>query len=351
MNAPLIPTDDARRVAELRSYGVLDTPAEREFDDFTAIASRICGAPISLISLIDTDRQWFKSRVGIEVEQTPREVAFCAHAILEDGVTEVPDAAADPRFEGNPFVVGAPGIRFYAGAPLRTASGHRLGTLCVIDRRPRELTVPQREALEILSRRVVAQLELRRLSRQRELDDARAWERHLAALDATTEGIALFDGDGHFTYVNRAFARLFDHERALDLIGRNWRILHDEDELRRIEREVTPIVHADGRWSGRVRSRRRDGTEFTEELTLSRTPETGFIRVSRVAASVPAGADLAAARSAAGELAALAAQIGSVHAPPAPETLRTIGALARGIARTLAAGTAATGEVALKHPQ
>ncbi len=342
MKPPPIPPDDAQRLAELRSYGVLDTPAEREFDDFTAIASRICGTPISLISLIDADRQWFKSRIGLEVEQTPRDLAFCAHAILEDGITEVPDATADPRFEGNPFVVGSPGIRFYAGAPLRTASGHRLGTLCVIDRRPRELNTAQREALEILSRRVVAQLELRRLSRQRELDDARAWERHLAALDATTECIALLDGEGQFTYVNHAFARLFNHERGMDLIGRNWRSLHDEDELRRIEREVSPVVRADGRWSGRVRSRRRDGTEFTEELTLSRTPEAGFIRVSRAAASIPAEADLATARSAAAELAALAAQIGENGAAPAPEALRRISALARGITRSLAPGTAET---------
>lgn len=283
-----LPPDETRRLAELRGYGVLDTAPEPEFDDFTRIASIVCGTPVSLVSLIDFDRQWFKSRVGLELRQTHRDLAFCAHAILGDGLMEVPDAAADPRFADNPLVTGPGNIRFYAGAPLVTPSGSRLGTLCVIDHRPRELTRDQQEALVILSRRVVAQLELRRISREREADDARAWQRHLAALDAASEGIALLDGDGRFTYANGAFARLFGHPRGVDLIGSHWRSLHGEEELLRIDREVSPVVRAAGRWSGRVRSRRLDASEFTEELTLARTPEPGFIRLSRDAASVPA---------------------------------------------------------------
>lgn len=329
MKAAPHPTDETRRIAELRSYGVLDTPAEREFDDFTAIASLICGTPISLISLIDSDRQWFKSRVGLELRETSRDVAFCAHAILGDEVMEVADATADPRFADNPLVTAPGGIRFYAGAPLLTRSGSRLGTLCVIDRQPRELSAAQREALAILGRRVVAQLELRRLSRQREADDARAWQRHLAALDAASEGIALIDGEGRFSYANAAFAGLFGHARGVDLIGLHWRSLHGEEELLRIDREVSPVLRAEGRWSGRVRSRRNDGSEFTEELTLARTPEPGFIRLSRDAtAAARTEAEIASLRERLREVAEITARLGA-----RPEDPALIAVLAERVAR------------------
>jgi anti-sigma regulatory factor (Ser/Thr protein kinase) len=153
---------ETARLAALRSYRILDTDAERAFDDLALLASEICGTPIALITLIDENRQWIKARVGVEVRETSREVAFCDHAIRQHGLFVIPDAARDARFRDNPFVVSDPKIRFYTGAPLVTPEGHALGTLCVLDREPRELTGRQHEALEALRRQVMAQLELRR---------------------------------------------------------------------------------------------------------------------------------------------------------------------------------------------
>ena len=156
-----VPANETARLAALRAYHVLDTSAEEEFDDLTQLASRLCCAPIALVSLIDQDRQWFKSRVGLDVTETPRDLAFCAHAIMGDETLVIPDATKDERFANNPLVTSDPNIRFYAGMPLMTPSGHAVGTLCVIDRVPRTLTEDQMDTLKVLGRQVVTQLELR----------------------------------------------------------------------------------------------------------------------------------------------------------------------------------------------
>ncbi len=163
MSAPIPPREE-ERLAALEAYDIMDSEAEATFDDLVAIASKVCATEIALITLIDADRQWFKAKLGFEASETPRELAFCSHAIVDERTTVVPDATRDDRFKDNPFVTADPSIRFYAGAPLRTPDGHGLGTICVIDTEPRELEDWQVEVLESLSRQAMRLMELRKIS-------------------------------------------------------------------------------------------------------------------------------------------------------------------------------------------
>jgi len=165
MTAPVL-NNETKRLKVLWQYEVLDTVPEEVFDDLTDLAATICEAPIALISLVDEDRQWFKSRVGVTLSETSRDISFCAHAIAQEDLFVVPDATLDVRFKNNPLVTGPEKIRFYAGAPLVTPDGHALGTLCVLDKKPRTLRPEQRQALSVLAHHVVSQLELRRHARE-----------------------------------------------------------------------------------------------------------------------------------------------------------------------------------------
>jgi hypothetical protein len=170
-DANLRQVNESERLEALRSYQILDTDPEQVFNDLAQLSAFICGTPMSLVSLIDDERQWFKARVGLDTQQTPREHAFCQYAMRASDVYEVPDAASDTRFSHNPLVTGDPHIRFYAGAPLLSPEGQPLGTLCALDTVPRELSTDQRDALRVLARQVMAHLELRRVRLQ--LDDER----------------------------------------------------------------------------------------------------------------------------------------------------------------------------------
>ena len=161
MPAP-IPKNEAKRIKVLWQYEVLDTVPEEVFDELTALASHICGAPIALITLVDENRQWFKSAVGVNLKETARDVSICAHTILQSDLLIIPDTTLDERFKDNPLVTASPKIRFYAGAPLVTPDGYALGTLCVVDLVPHEMTADQKQALRVLARHVMTQLELRR---------------------------------------------------------------------------------------------------------------------------------------------------------------------------------------------
>ena len=158
--------DEGARIAALKHYEILDSEPELAFDDLTLLASHICETPIAAITMVDTDRQWFKSRIGLDVSETPRDISFCTHAIEQRGIMVIPDASKDARLRDNPQVTGTSHIRFYAGAPLITPEGYALGTLCVVDRVVRTLTVEQLEALDALRRQVESQLLLRRTLRE-----------------------------------------------------------------------------------------------------------------------------------------------------------------------------------------
>ena len=161
MIAPVIPENEEQRLSELYKYELLDTVYEREFEEVVQLASKLCNVPISLITLVDLNRQWFKARVGLDVSETERSVSFCGHAIHSEHLFEVEDAVLDIRFFDNPLVTGDPQIRYYGGMPLVTESGHKIGTLCVIDRIPRQLDKEQSFALNVLSKQVIKMFELR----------------------------------------------------------------------------------------------------------------------------------------------------------------------------------------------
>ena len=198
--APL-PIDEADRLANLRAYDALDTRPEPAFDELARLAASIAGTPVSLVSLIDADRQWFKAAVGVELHETPRDLALCGYTILGRDLMVVPDASADPRFDDNPLVTGPLHVRFYAGTPLVTPEGHAVGTLCVIDTVPRTLTDEQQDALRLLGRQAVGQLRLRRAAKQ--VAEGERFAR--ATVDALTARVAVLDEAGRVMATNAAW--------------------------------------------------------------------------------------------------------------------------------------------------
>lgn len=183
---PTIPYNESQRLSELYRFRILDTLPEEDYDQIVQLASQICKTPISFISLIDINRQWIKARVGIEAEETDRKLSFCGHAILGEDVMEVPDTLEDERFADNPFVAGEPNVRFYAGVPLVTANGYKVGSLCVLDSKPRHLEKEELFALKVLARQVMRLLELRHKNLELE-QQAKLTEQHKAKLVELSE--------------------------------------------------------------------------------------------------------------------------------------------------------------------
>ncbi len=260
-----IPPDDATRLEALRRYRILDTAPEEVFNAVARLASTICQTPIAALSFVDEKRQWFKAEIGLNASETQRDVSFCGHAISERDVMVVPDAREDERFADNPFVTGELGLRFYAGAPLITPEGHALGTLCVIDRIPRELRPDQEEALAALSQQVIAQLEA---SRKLADQAAEATERRFhRLLESALDIITVLGADGCFRYQSPALQRVLGYSTE-ELTGRSvFDFIHPEDQKRERDAFELGLGGSNVLRSSECRFRHKDGSWRVLEVT------------------------------------------------------------------------------------
>ena len=274
------PTPDAEmdRLARLRELLVLDSEPEPVFDSLARLASELCGTPIGLLTLVDADRQWFKANVGLpEVSQTPREVAFCAHAIEGEVVFEVRDAASDARFAGNPLVTGSPEIRFYAGAPLTLPGGARVGTLCVIDREPRQLDAAQTHMLRSLADIACQALLMRRDMLQKAMQARSRYEQALALSEAQyrtiveeqSELISLARLDGTLLYVNPAYARHFGRTPAA-MVGASLYDFVQAQDVDAVRQQIEGALEGGPSISSENRMRSSDGCEHWVAWTNGR---------------------------------------------------------------------------------
>jgi PAS domain S-box-containing protein len=278
------PDNEPERLAALCQYDILDTPPEPAFDDIASLAAFLCSAPIALVSLVDADRQWFKATVGIQASETPRDWAFCAHAINQADLFIVPDTLADPRFLDNPLVTSEPFIRFYAGVPLRTEEGHALGTLCVIDRVPRELNADQQSSLKRLARQVVLNLEMRR--QMLEVSSAEKQTEMIVA--HSLDGIVVIDEKGKIKEWNPQAEKIFGWNKG-EAIGQPMANLIIPPKLR--EAHWKGFNHFLATREGPILNKRievpgyhKNGNEFPVELTVVAAKDStglvfmGFLR-------------------------------------------------------------------------
>jgi signal transduction histidine kinase len=294
MQAPGMPGDEELRLHALREYGILDTPPDPSLDHVTRLAAAIMRVPISLVSLIDTDRQWFKSKFGLLADETGRDVSFCGHAILQDEVFVIPDASLDSRFAGNPLVVGDPNIRFYAGAPLRTPDGYRIGTLCVIDTEPREgLTEFEANALEAMAVLVVDEMELRQAERT-VATQRNDLKRYYEVMGASTDFMGLATPEGQVIGINPAGRRMAGLSEDQDVSTLTIAALHPPRVHETLFSEALPTAMAEGSWRGKLTLLSIDGLEIpTDQVILSHRNDDGeIVYLSTIARDVSAASEV-----------------------------------------------------------
>lgn len=264
----IIPTNEDKRVAALKSYHILDTIEEAEYDRITRLASIICEVPISTITLIDEERQWFKSKIGLEDRETERDISFCQYAILDTQLLTVNDAHADERFKNNPLVVGDPHIRFYAGYPLIDPNGFALGTICVIDRKPRQLSEKQEEALKILSEEIMSLIIERR--RKHELNN---FEK---LFNLSNDYICIADFKGYFQKTNPAFAATLQRDEKYLTQTSFYEMIHPDD-LEDSKKEIAKLSSGIGTLNFTNRFIRADGTYVYLQWVATPEPSTELI--------------------------------------------------------------------------
>ncbi|MAP95264.1 MAG: histidine kinase [Ponticaulis sp.] len=243
MKAPLH-SREAERLATLQSYRILDTDAEAEFDEIVALAARICEAPIALVSLVDSDRQWFKSKIGLEADQTPLEQSICAHAILQDGVFEIEDTLADARTCDNALCLDDPNLRFYAGVPLIAPNGLAIGSFCVLDRKPRSLSDLQKQTLLVLSRQIMRELELRLAIHSQNLLRREMDHRVKNSLQTIASFISLYRRNANHDNPQEAFDAIERRIRAISALHEELHTVGSEQDIqltRFIERIVSQL--------------------------------------------------------------------------------------------------------------
>lgn len=263
---PPTPSNESSRLAALLRFELLDTPAEAMFDNITALAAQICETPIALISLVDAERQWFKSRQGLDARETPRELAFCAHAINGETLFEVENALLDPRFRDNPLVTGAPDIRFYAGMPLADSEGHNLGTLCVIDRQPRQLSVQQKGALKLLAQQAINLFELRSQTRQQQEQAAL----HKAILSSVGTAVLITDMAGVIRQASPGVLPLLGYEVDA-LVGQSLGLVLPDEERQLQPDPVRPSFNCGSEQASlhELRARHRKGQRIPVLFSLA----------------------------------------------------------------------------------